>query len=683
MAGVRRSVAVAIAAATVLLLASNAASAAPSPRQPNGTSGASPGKAPSAVERPLPVSAPAPIRGVGPDRLRRWTSRHDDTTVTTGKSQSTNWSGEIDSGTGFTSASASWTVPTVAASATPQSVATWIGIGGAASTTGLVQVGTDEFTTSGVTAYAAWYEILPAPQVALTGTVEPGDVMHASITEARTDSWRIQIEDVTRGWVASGSVTYDVGPADSAEWITERPEVTTKLATLADYHSSRFSELEVAQGAGASSPDVSDLTAIEMVDTTGEVISYPGAVATSPSGSTVSFTDHFVAPSSRIYGATADATAAAELEHQFTSVGGHCPGTTAARPVILATDRTYPDALASAYLARSLGTGTLLTPTGSLSTATLTAIRKEGITHVYVVGGPFAVSTTVVDQLESTTAYDCGGESLAPGRPTIQVTRIFGQTEYDTARAIAEFVQPPHIGAIDIAGAYAGTNAAGGDGRYNTTAGAASSFPSSESPLSTAIIATGAGFQDAESASTLAYADELPILLTTPSALSPQASSAIRTLGIAQVIVMGGQFAVSNAVVTQLESLGVSVLRVAGSDDTGTAVELAELETTPSSTAHLGLGWSGTGSVTVARGDFFTDGLAGAVVAADGPTAASPEPLLLTVDPTTVGTALSAFLVTAGKTGLGGKVVMRMTILGGPFAVTATTAMAMGADLGV
>jgi hypothetical protein len=131
-------------------------------------------------------------------------------------------------------------------------------------------------------------------------------------------------------------------------------------------------------------------------------------------------------------------------------------------------------------------------------------------------------------------------------------------------------------------------------------------------------------------------------------------------------------------VVTSLEGLGVSVLRVAGQTYSGTSVELAGFETAG---ASGGLGWAGTGSLTVARGNGFTDGLAGAVVAADGPTAAGPEPLVLTVGPTIVGTALAAFLHTAGTTGIGGVRVTHFTILGGPLAITRTTVDAMGADL--
>jgi putative cell wall-binding protein len=376
----------------------------------------------------------------------------------------------------------------------------------------------------------------------------------------------------------------------------------------------------------------------------------------------------------RIEGSTADATAAAELEHQFPATKGQCPGTASSRPVVLATDANYPDALASAYLARDLGTGTLLTPGGALSAPTETAIRREGITRVVVVGGPLSVSTAVVDQLKAMTPYSCGGSTRQAG--AVQVTRVYGQTAYDTAAQVAEFPQAGGVGTLALAGAYGGVNSSGGGGAYNTTAGTASPAPAATTALPTAVVATGEGFQDAEAASTLAYADHLPILLTTPATLSTQAASAIRDLGIRQVIVMGGELAVSDSVVSSLEGLGTSVLRVAGGDYTGTAVELAELETT-SQTGGQGLGWKGTGSVTVARGDFYSDGLAGAVVAADGPASGAPEPLLLTLDPSTVGTSLTDFLRAAGRTGIGGSVVTGLTVLGGTLAVTEAAVVAM------
>jgi hypothetical protein len=160
--------------------------------------------------------------------------------------------------------------------------------------------------------------------------------------------------------------------------------------------------------------------------------------------------------------------------------------------------------------------------------------------------------------------------------------------------------------------------------------------------------------------------------------LSTPASSAITALGIRQVVVMGGPLAVADAVVTSIERLGASVVRVAGGDATGTAVELAQLEEAPSPT---GAGWRGTGGLCVARGNGYSDGLAGAVVAADGPVSGAPEPLLLTETPTTLGAPLTAFLLEVGSAGLGGLRVSELTVLGGTLAVTQTAVDQMATDL--
>ncbi len=378
-----------------------------------------------------------------------------------------------------------------------------------------------------------------------------------------------------------------------------------------------------------------------------------------------------VPTATRIYGSTPDATAAQELETVYPGTQGDCPGSAGGRPVVLATDEHYPDALAASYLEKWLGTGMLLTPTTSLSAATLTALRVEGITDVYVVGGPLAVSTSDVSELESTYVYECGGTTRTDSHLT--VFRIAGETEYTTAADIAETPGPGFPRSVDLRGAY---------GAYNDTIGSSSPAPPTGARR-TAILASGAEFQDAEAAATLAYAGGFPLLLTTPTSLSPQALSAIDALGITQVVLMGGPLAVSDAVVTSLVAYGVSVVRVAGTDYTGTAVELADMEL-GSTTAHRGLGWSATRGVTVARGDFYTDGLAGAVVAAHGgTTGGDPEPMLLAESPTSVGSDLTAFLEEAGADGIDGDGtrVTRITVLGGPLALSTAVVDAMVADL--
>jgi putative cell wall-binding protein len=378
----------------------------------------------------------------------------------------------------------------------------------------------------------------------------------------------------------------------------------------------------------------------------------------------------------RIYGATADATAAAELSSAYPSARGVCPGSPGDRPVVLATDGAFPDALSSSYLAGALGTGTLLTPTAALSAPTRQALEDEGITHVVVVGGPLAVSTSVVRAIEATSVTACGGGAAPPG--TISVTRIFGQTATTTAAQVATTPGPGVVGSLDLAGAYAA-----GD-PYDATAGTSSAAPSVPGPVRTAILATAAGFQDAEAAATLSYADHLPLLLTGPASLSQAADAGITSLGVRQVLLMGGPLAVSTAVVHQLEGQGISVLRVAGADDTQTATELADLELAPGS-SDLGAGWSPTGGLVVARGDFYADGLAGAVVAAAGePTGTGPEPMLLTESPSAAGPHLTSALTQAGAAGVAtdGTVVGSLTVLGGPLAVTTTTLRALEADLG-
>lgn len=398
----------------------------------------------------------------------------------------------------------------------------------------------------------------------------------------------------------------------------------------------------------------------------------PPTAAPTPTGTTSSPVHPIVA--TRVGGSTADGTAAQELFHRFPWTKTACPGTAGARSVVLASDGNSSDALAASYLAAWLRTGILLTPPEALSTPTILALRNEGITRVYIVGGPLAVSTSVAQSIERIRVAACGGGTLTTG--TISVTRVGGTTAYTTARDVALQPGAGFVGALDLAAAY------GGPGVYDATDGSSSAPPARAGALATAIVATGAAFQDAESAATLSYADHLPLLLTNPTSLSQAAQTAVERLGIEQVVLMGGPLAVSTSVVSNLEGLGVSVLRVAGTTYTQTSTELAALELA-SSTSRLGAGWAPTGGVVIARGDFYSDGLAGAIVAAGARTGSGPEPMLLTQSPTAVGSPLADLLMQAGARGIDtdGTVISSLIVLGGPLAVTTMTVQTMSADL--
>ncbi len=383
---------------------------------------------------------------------------------------------------------------------------------------------------------------------------------------------------------------------------------------------------------------------------------------------------------SAIAGIDIDATAINELETTY-PVSGGCLPSAAKNSVILATDQNFPDALAASYLAGYLHTGILLTPTANLSSETQAALQAEGITNVYVVGGPLAVSQNTISQIQATPAYTCGGPGV--GTKTggnIQVTGpIYGQTQYDTAEQIAATPPVSYVASLDLAGAYAG--------QYNDTTGNQSSTPTAAGALSTAIIASGANFPDASAASVMAYHDHIPLLLTDPSSLSTQASAGLSALGIKQVIVLGGPLAVSNADVTAIQGMGISVIRIAGQDPTDTAQMLASFELNQQGTTYSGLGWgtSWGGTVMVARGDFYSDALAGSVL-----DAVNTQPLVLTANPSTVGTYLAAFLGSGGSTagidnlnnvvGSSGN-IKAIQPLGGPLALNATTLSAMVTDV--
>ncbi|MGH9100753.1 MAG: cell wall-binding repeat-containing protein [Acidimicrobiales bacterium] len=380
----------------------------------------------------------------------------------------------------------------------------------------------------------------------------------------------------------------------------------------------------------------------------------------------------------QIYGQTADATAAAEFTRAFPESKGLCPST---RTAIVASTEEFQDALSSQFLAQDLTTGTLLTPTTSLPSVTATTLRDEGITTVYLVGGPLAITTAVATAIGGLTAYACSGKTRSAGK--IAVHRIYGETQYGTAMQVAEYVGT--AGQRAFPGAYSTTNAAGGSGLYNDTAGTGSAAPFD--PLEpTAILASGVEFQDAQAASVISYHTKLPLLLTPASALSTTAVTAVQKLGVKQVVLMGGTLAISDAVEQALVSkTGVSVLRVAGEDYTDTARELARFE---AADATAGLGWTPGHRVTVARGDGFTDGLCGAVL--DNPHATATgsggttRPLLLTERPTVIGTYLTTFLEVTGHVGLDGtksKAITSLTVLGGPLVVSAAEIAEMQTDL--
>lgn len=119
----------------------------------------------------------------------------------------------------------------------------------------------------------------------------------------------------------------------------------------------------------------------------------------------------------------------------------------------------------------------------------------------------------------------------------------------------------------------------------------------------TVIIASGADYPDAISASALAGVYDAPVLLTHPRMLSAGVGSEITRLGATHAIVVGGGSAVSAQVARLLSALpGVSVERIAGADRYATSAEIARRVA-----AEAGATYSR--EAFVVRGDDFADAL--------------------------------------------------------------------------
>lgn len=265
----------------------------------------------------------------------------------------------------------------------------------------------------------------------------------------------------------------------------------------------------------------------------------------------------------------------------------------AAKAVVIASDATFPDALAGGPLAAKLAGPLLLTDPSSLSAATETEIKRvlpDG-GPVTIVGGAGAVSQAVSDQLTS---------------DGFSVTRVAGADRFATAVAVADAMGDPStvveasglafpdalaggpvaakLGGVvlltngsaqapetaDYLAAHPGTRVAlggpaahadpsaqsiVGSDRYDTAAKvAAAYFPSTQ----TIGLASGLAFPDALAGGAVLATVPAPVLLTDPAKLSAAPSSYLNSVSntLTTIAVFGGTAAVSDTVANQAVNAG-------------------------------------------------------------------------------------------------------------------------------
>ncbi|HUG83622.1 MAG TPA: cell wall-binding repeat-containing protein [Euzebya sp.] len=214
------------------------------------------------------------------------------------------------------------------------------------------------------------------------------------------------------------------------------------------------------------------------------------------------------------------------------------PEGTEVEEVLLATEETFADALASGALQGD--SPLLLTPSDVLRADVAREIDRMGARRVTILGGTAALDESVEESLTEV---------------GLEVTRLAGDTRFETAVAIADVV----------------------------TGSDTSTDDSGDTTADTAIVARGfaAGgddtqaFADALAAGAWAAANRWPIYLTQSETLTPSTREAIAASGVDNVMLLGGEAAIAPQVQTDLEALGIEVDRVSGATRFHTAVAIA------------------------------------------------------------------------------------------------------------
>jgi hypothetical protein len=206
---------------------------------------------------------------------------------TTVGTTSRNWSGYVATGGTFTAVSGTWTVPTVSATAPATGAdATWVGIGGATSTD-LIQAGTEAVVSKGTVQYAAWIESLPQPSQPVQLQVNAGDTVSVSITQESSGTWRITISNATTGGTYSTTVSY-ASSTSSAEWIQEAPSTGKGVVLLDRFGTVRFTNASTVLNGKTVTAAAAGAKAVTMVNNkSGVTLATPSALGADGASFTV------------------------------------------------------------------------------------------------------------------------------------------------------------------------------------------------------------------------------------------------------------------------------------------------------------------------------------------------------------------------------------------------------------
>ncbi|KAL3470312.1 peptidase A4 family-domain-containing protein [Aspergillus californicus] len=185
---------------------------------------------------------------------------------------SSNWAGAVLIGSGYTSVTGEFTVPTpkvpTGGSSFEQYCASaWVGIDGDTCSTAILQTGVDFCVQGGQVSFDAWYEWYPDYAYDFSGiTISAGDTIRVTVDAATLTSGTATIENLSTGQTVTHTFT---GGVDgdlceyNAEWIVEDFESGGSMVPFCDFGTVTFTGAEATDGDGTVGPSGATIMDIE------------------------------------------------------------------------------------------------------------------------------------------------------------------------------------------------------------------------------------------------------------------------------------------------------------------------------------------------------------------------------------------------------------------------------------
>jgi peptidase A4-like protein len=182
-----------------------------------------------------------------------------------------NWSGYADSSATpntFTAVSAKWRQPGTVCSPEQELTAYWVGLDGYSNET-VEQDGTLAYCFEGVAYYYTWWEMYPGESVTVGSTVQPGDVIAASVKRSGT-SYKLSLTDFNNPANSFSTVqSCTTCQNESAEWIAERPAFSIGITPLTFFRTwNPVGAVQTSNGARGTIAAGPNPTQITMFDAT-------------------------------------------------------------------------------------------------------------------------------------------------------------------------------------------------------------------------------------------------------------------------------------------------------------------------------------------------------------------------------------------------------------------------------